>query len=78
MTDSLNQKSLEFWNQEVQMKINPTEIAIRFLEQYYSITQVEKPVLKNGIWIVEVTVASPVRKKFQVKIDAKTGYIVGY
>ena len=53
-------------------------IAVDFLQQHYSIIRVEKPVFEKNAWVVEVLVSSPNRKAFQVKVNAKTGHIIGY
>lgn len=54
------------------------ERTINFLQQHYSIAKIEKPVLKEDAWIVEVVVSEPQQKKFQVKINSRTGSVLGF
>ncbi len=57
-----------------------TEIAMGFLMQHHTIFDVRKPVLDdNGVWTVEVTASSLGNSNhiIKVKIDSKTGRIVG-
>lgn len=57
-----------------------TEIAMRFLMQHHTIFNVGKPALDdNRVWAVEVTVSSLGNSNhvIKVKIDSKTGRIVG-
>lgn len=54
------------------------EIARNFLQQHYSVVKVEKPVERDGVWIVKVTVSSPMGKEFEIKVNSKTGYILGF
>ena len=54
-----------------------SKIAEEFVQQHHSIIKIEKPVLKDEIWHVAVS-AYPPNKTFQVKINAKTGYIMGF
>jgi len=53
-------------------------IATNFLQQNYSVIKVEKPVLKEGYWMVDVLVSSPSRRKFHIKINAKTGRVMSF
>ena len=62
------------WISENQAK----EIAANFLQQNYSVLKVEKPVLKEEIWIVDILVSSPSRRKFKVQINAKTGHVMSF
>ncbi|NHH96717.1 hypothetical protein DYY66_2050 [Candidatus Nitrosotalea sp. FS] len=55
------------------------EIARTFLSQSYSVIRIEKSELVDQTWIVQVLVLSfdkETRKK--VKINNRTGYIVGF
>ncbi|MDE1829590.1 MAG: PepSY domain-containing protein [Thaumarchaeota archaeon] len=54
-----------------------SRIAEDFVQQHHSIIKREKPVLKDGVWQVTVFVSSP-SKTFQVRINAKTGHIIGF
>ena len=51
------------------------EIAERFLQQHHSVSGIEKPVLDDGVWIVNVFVSEPKSKKFRITIDAKSGQV---
>lgn len=53
------------------------EKAVEFLRQHHSVIKVEKSVLKEGVWAVEVLVSSH-GQRFIVKVDAKTGLILGF
>lgn len=56
-----------------------SNIAVEFLQQYNSVIKAEKPVIeKEGNWLVTVTISAPIPKKFEVKINAKTGFVMGY
>lgn len=54
------------------------ELAIRFLEQHHSTIKTENVTLEDGVWIVEVLVSAPHNRKFRVKVNAKTGYVLGW
>ncbi len=54
------------------------EIAVGFLQQYHSVVKILKTFLDDGIWTVEVLVTSSSFKKFQVKINARTGQVIGF
>ena len=58
-------------SQEAQVK------AVEFLQQHHSVIKVEKSVLKKGVWAVEVLVSSH-GQRFIVKVNAKTGLILGF
>lgn len=52
------------------------EAAVSFLQRYHKITRVERIVLVDGVWQVDVLVSSPARRKLQVEIDATSGSIL--
>lgn len=55
------------------------EIARIFLSQNYSVVLIEKSELVRQIWTVDVLVSSYDKKTvIRVKIDNKTGYIIGF
>ena len=54
------------------------EIAVGFLQQYHSVVKIIKTFLENNVWTVEVMVASSSFRKFQVKINARTGRVIGF
>ena len=55
------------------------EIARTFLSQNYSVVLIEKSELVRQIWTVDVLVSSYDKKTvIRVKIDNKTGYIIGF
>ena len=55
------------------------EIARTFLSQNYSVVRIEKSKLVKQTWIVEVLVSSYDKKTIKkVKIDNKTGYVMGF
>ena len=55
------------------------EIARTFLSQNYSVIRIEKSELVNQTWIVEVLVSSFDKKTLKkIKINNRTGYIVGF
>ena len=54
-----------------------SKIAEEFVQQHHSVLKIEKPVLEDEVWHVPVFV-HPSSKTFQVKINAKTGYIMGF
>ncbi len=53
------------------------EIAIMFLQQHHSILNVEKPILKDNLWIVDVVISVSGKKK-RIEIDAQTGNILAW
>lgn len=54
-----------------------SRIAEDFVQQHHSIINMEKPVLIEGVWQVTILVSSPY-KTFKVRINAKTGNILGF
>lgn len=55
------------------------EIARDFLSQSYSVIRIEKSELIEQTWIVEVLVSSFDKKMIKkIKINNRTGYIVGF
>ncbi len=54
------------------------ERAVAFLRQHFSVINTEKPVFKGDSWLVEVTVSEPMQKKFKIKVNPKTGHIMGF
>ncbi|HJU14453.1 MAG TPA: hypothetical protein VJ792_08380 [Candidatus Nitrosotalea sp.] len=54
------------------------DIAVGFLQQYHSVVKIIKSSLEDGIWTVEVLVSSSSFKKFHVKVNAKTGQVIGF
>ena len=54
------------------------EIAIRFLEQHYSIIEIKQAVLQDDIWTVTVLLSSTNDQIRKVRIDAKTGRIIDW
>lgn len=54
------------------------ETAKNFLQQHYSVNKIERTVLKDGVWIVDVLVSVPNTRIINVKINAKTGFILGW
>ncbi|MGI0088469.1 MAG: hypothetical protein ACREBI_11020 [Nitrosotalea sp.] len=53
-------------------------IATRFLEQHQSDISSIDAVLEGDVWVVALTVGMISPKKITVKINAKTGFIIGY
>ena len=55
------------------------EIAKDFLSQSYSVIKIEKSVLVDQTWIVEILVSSYGKDLVKkVKVSNKTGHIVGF
>ncbi|MGI0088297.1 MAG: hypothetical protein ACREBI_10150 [Nitrosotalea sp.] len=54
------------------------QIAVNFLQQHHSVTKTERPVLKDGVWMVEVSVSEPQASKFNIKINSRTGHVLEY
>ncbi len=52
------------------------EAAIRFLQRHHTVVRVERTVLVDRIWQVDVLVSTPTRRRLQVEIDASTGSII--
>lgn len=52
--------------------------AVSFLPKIYSVSKVGKPVLMDDVWLVDIFVSKPREMKFQIKVNPKTGYIVGF
>jgi uncharacterized membrane protein YkoI len=59
------------------MKIRQ-KIAVEFLQHHHSGGRVEKAAIEDGVWVVQVLISSPKSRKFKVKINAKTGYVLGW
>ena len=57
---------------------NAKEIAIRFLEQHYSILEIKQTVLQDNIWTVTVLLSTSNDQMRKVRIDAKTGRIIDW
>ena len=57
---------------------NAKEIAIRFLEQHYSIIETKQAVLQDDIWTVTVLLSSPNDQIRKIRINAKTGKIIDW
>lgn len=54
------------------------DIAVGFLQQRHSVIKILKTYLDDGVWTVEVLVSSTSFKKFHVKINGKTGHVIGF
>lgn len=54
------------------------EIARNFLQQHHSVIKVEQPVSKDDIWLVKATVSLPSPREFEIKINSKTGRVLGF
>ena len=54
------------------------EIAIRFLEQHYSILEIKQAALQDETWTVTVLLSSSNDQMRKVRIDAKTGKIIDW
>ena len=54
------------------------QIAKRFLEQHHSIHSVKEAVLEDDIWTVTVLISSYDNQSRKVRIDAKSGMIIGW
>jgi uncharacterized membrane protein YkoI len=54
------------------------QIAIKFFEQYNSNIIIEEVVSENDSWIVKVSIGMLTKQNKQVRIDARTGKILGY
>ncbi|TLX93897.1 MAG: PepSY domain-containing protein [Thaumarchaeota archaeon] len=54
------------------------EMATQFLQQHHSVLSIKKINLENGIWLVEVMVSPFGERTKKVRIDAKTGKIIGW
>ena len=52
------------------------EMAINFVQQHHSVLSIKNPVLKEKVWIVEITVS--ITRKIVVEIDAITGEILSW
>ena len=57
--------------------IKAKEIAIRFLEQHYSIIEAKQAILQDDIWTVTVLL-SPNDQIRKIRINAKTGTIIDW
>ncbi|HJU14548.1 MAG TPA: PepSY domain-containing protein [Candidatus Nitrosotalea sp.] len=54
------------------------DIAENFVRQHFSVMKVETPVLKGGVWHVEVMVSSNDGRSFHLEINARSGRIMGF
>ena len=54
------------------------DIAFRFLSQHHSVSGIESTTLEDNSWLVIVFVSSPQSKKIRVRIDAKSGQVLGW
>ncbi|HJU13579.1 MAG TPA: PepSY domain-containing protein [Candidatus Nitrosotalea sp.] len=54
------------------------DIAVEFLRQHNLILTTEKPTLADNVWHVIVIVTSPARKRIEVLVNAKSGYVEGF
>lgn len=52
------------------------KIAEGFVEQYHTFIRVENTILLDEIWLVDVLASYPNTRKFELKIDAKTGVVL--
>lgn len=53
-------------------------IAMKFFEQHHSDVIVKEVIFDNDTWIVKVSIGMVSKQDKQVRIDAKTGKILGY
>jgi uncharacterized membrane protein YkoI len=53
-------------------------IGVKFFEQYHSDVIVKEVTFDNDTWIVKVSIGMITKQDKQVRIDAKTGKILGY
>ncbi|MDE1816637.1 MAG: hypothetical protein KGI11_08785 [Thaumarchaeota archaeon] len=53
-------------------------IATNFVQQHYSVMKIEKPHLKDEVWHVKVSTSSPKYRDFEIKINSKTGHVIGF
>ena len=58
--------------------IDAEEIAMRFLQQHHSVRGVESAICEDDSWKITVMVSSPRMKKITVRIDARTGLVLGW
>lgn len=54
------------------------EIAKRFLEQHHSVHYIKEAVLEDDIWTVTLLISSFGDQVRKVRIDAKSGMIMGW
>lgn len=54
------------------------EIAVRFLEQHYSVINVTKATFENGMWTVTVLISSLGTKLRKVLVDAKNSRVIDW
>jgi len=54
------------------------EIAIRFLEQHYSVIETKQTDLQDDIWTVTVLLSSSDDQIRKIRIDAKTGNVINW
>ncbi|HJU14474.1 MAG TPA: hypothetical protein VJ792_08485 [Candidatus Nitrosotalea sp.] len=57
-------------------RVRAREAAVNFLQRYHNVVRVERIVLVDGVWQVDVLVSSPTKRKLQVEIDSHTGNIL--
>lgn len=55
-----------------------TQIAYAFLQQYHDTINLKSAELQNGVWIIIFDVGFLSEQFKVVKIDAKTGNVLGY
>ena len=53
-------------------------IAENFVKQHHSISDVGEPRMEKNLWVVEIEVSYPANKKFNIKVNAKTGHVEGF
>lgn len=54
------------------------EIAVRFLEQHYSVINVTKAAFEDGMWTVTVLISSLGTKLRKVLVDAKNSKVIDW
>jgi len=54
------------------------EIAIRFLEQHYSVIETKQTDLQDDIWTVTVLLSSQNDQIRKIRVNAKTGRIIDW
>lgn len=74
-----NTKTGRNWNPDAGIgEENAKKIAVRFLEQHYSVLDVKEAVFEDGIWTVTVLISPFGNQSRKVRIDAKSGKIIGW
>jgi len=64
--------------EEVKSAAHATEIAMSFVKKYYWFARPMRAVREDNTWLVEIDVGPLAPMVAKVKLDAKSGDILGY